>query len=79
MNEITRSKLNSLRPPLLQLALANMSRKPGALPQRYYQVAFSSGLGEAFIQRREDKAAVRAKNKVARNSRKVNRQKRKNR
>lgn len=73
MNEITRRKLNSLRPPMLGIALANMRRRPGALSMHFEQVAYSSGLGEAFVQRRAQRAKVRAKNRVARASRKRNR------
>lgn len=77
MDPTTRFKLNSLRPPLLGVALHNMANKPGALEPRYIQIAYASGLGEAFIQRRDDRDKARAKNRVARASRKINRQRRK--
>lgn len=68
MNETTRAKLNSLRRPMLDLAI----RQQG-LGGRYKQIAFASGLGEAFVARRTDIAARRAANKIARASRKRNR------
>lgn len=73
MKSSTRQKLNTLRPPLLQLALHNMRGKPGALAKRYEQIAFSSGLGEAYVLRRVERDERRAKNKAARASRKANR------
>lgn len=73
MNPTTRAKLNSLRPPLLGIALWNMRGKKGALEKRYEQIAYSTGLGEAFVKRREDRDKRRVKNKIARASRKANR------
>lgn len=68
MHPITRAKLNALRPPLLTIAIQQQQ-----LPKRDALIAYSSGLGEAFVQRRERKLAARAKAKAARAQRKRNR------
>lgn len=68
MHPITRQKLNALRRPLLTIAVQQQQLAP-----RDAQVAYSSGLGEAFDQRRQRKLAARAKTKAARASRKRNR------
>jgi hypothetical protein len=68
MHPITRAKLNSLRRPLLTIAVQQQQ-----LPKHDANIAYSSGLGEAFDQRRQRKVAARAKTKAARASRKRNR------
>lgn len=68
MHPITRAKLNSLRPPLLTIAIQQQQ-----LSKADAMIATSSGLGEAFDQRRQRKIAARAKTKAARASRKRNR------
>lgn len=68
MKADTRAKLNKLREPLLTVAIRELQIAP-----RYAGIARSSGLGEAFVAKRKDKAAARAKNRIARTSRKRNR------
>lgn len=69
MHPITRAKLNSLRRPLLTIAVQQQQQ----LPKHDANIAYSSGLGEAFDQRRQRKVAARAKTKAARATRKRNR------
>ena len=68
MHPITRAKLNSLRRPLLTIAVQQQQLAP-----RDASIAYSSGLGEAFDQRRQRKVAARAKTKAQRAARKRNR------
>lgn len=68
MNEITRFKLNRLRDPMLSVAIRDLQIAP-----RYAGIARSSGLGEAFLAKRADKAKARAKGRIARAGRRRNR------
>lgn len=74
MRERTRQRLNSLRRPMLDIAIGEFAKNGHSIDK---QVAYAAGLGDAIVHGQEQKAKARAKNRVARASRKVNRQRRK--
>lgn len=69
MNPTTRAKLNALK----GFNKFYAARTVLQLPPRYLHVASASGIGDAVVKRRDDKAAARAKAKAQRASRKRNR------
>lgn len=72
MDTTYRGGLNALtktRDPRLEFAMQSVHIDS----KRERNVATSSGLGEAIVQRRDNKAAKRAKTKAARASRRRNR------
>lgn len=72
MDSDTRKQLNALTGRNLRFYLFTHQK-----PKRFCRNAYAMGLGDAFDLERRRQTDRRAKNKVARASRKVNRQRRK--